>query len=67
MFINSDGRLGTTTSSQRFKQDIEPMAKTSEALFALKPVTFRYKKPLIPKVPHSLGWWPRTWKRSILI
>jgi hypothetical protein len=49
VFINSDGRLGTTTSSQRFKQDIEPMAKTSEALFALKPVTFRYKKAIDPQ------------------
>jgi len=44
VFINSSGRLGTTTSSQRFKQDIEPMAKTSEALFGLKPASFRYNK-----------------------
>ena len=46
VFINSDGRLGTTTSSRRFKEEIKPMERVSEALFALKPVTFRYKKEL---------------------
>jgi hypothetical protein len=32
------------TSSKRFKEDIKPMDKASEAILALKPVTFRYKK-----------------------
>jgi predicted RNase H-like nuclease (RuvC/YqgF family) len=32
------------TSSARFKDDIKPMANVSEAILALKPVTFRYKK-----------------------
>jgi len=42
----SDGRLGHTTvvASRRYKEDIKPMDKTSEALYALKPVTFRLKK-----------------------
>ena len=42
----SDGRLGHTAvvSSQRYKQDIKPLATTSEALYALKPVSFRLKK-----------------------
>ena len=44
VFINSDGKLGTATSSRRFKDEIKPMERASEALFALKPVTFRYKK-----------------------
>jgi hypothetical protein len=35
--------LGTVTSSKRFKEDIKPMAKASEAILALKPVTFQYK------------------------
>ena len=48
MFVNSDGKLGTTVSSRRFKDDIKPMAKTSEAILALKPVTFRYKKEFDP-------------------
>jgi trimeric autotransporter adhesin len=42
----SSGRLGFTTvvSSQRYKEDIKPLDKTSQALFALKPVSFRLKK-----------------------
>jgi len=46
VFINSAGQLGTATSSRRFKEDIKPMNKASEALFALEPVTFRYKKEI---------------------
>jgi hypothetical protein len=44
VFVNSDGKLGTTVSSRRFKDGIKPMDQTSEAILALKPVTFRYKK-----------------------
>jgi hypothetical protein len=42
----SDGRLGHTAvvSSQRYKHDIKPLATTSEALYALKPVSFRLKE-----------------------
>jgi hypothetical protein len=46
VFINTTtGQLGTTppSSSRRFKHDIKPMDKTSEAILALKPVTFHYK------------------------
>ena len=42
--INSNGQLGTKKSSAQFKDQIKPMDKTSEAIFALKPVTFLYKK-----------------------
>ena len=48
VFVNSAGKLGTTVSSARFKDDIKPMAKTSEAILALKPMTFRYKKEFDP-------------------
>jgi len=41
--IGSDNKLGTTVSSRRFKHDIKPIDKTSEAILALKPVTFHYK------------------------
>src|SRR6266478_4841499 len=41
--VNANGKLGTATSSERFKKDIKPMDKASEAVLALKPVTFRYK------------------------
>jgi hypothetical protein len=46
VFINANGKLGTLTSSQRFKDDIRPMEQASEALYDLKPVTFRYKKEI---------------------
>jgi hypothetical protein len=55
VFINSDNKLGTVTSSQRFKDDIKPMDKASEALLALKPVTFRYKKEIDPTGTPQLG------------
>jgi uncharacterized coiled-coil protein SlyX len=41
--VNSEGQLGTTPSSERFKDEIKPMDKISEAILALKPVTFHYK------------------------
>ena len=43
VFVNSNGKLGTFTSSRRFKKDVQPMDKSSEAILALKPVTFHYK------------------------
>src|SRR5581483_7703783 len=46
VYINSSGRLGAPGSSRRFKEDIKPIGKASEAILALKPVTFRYKKDL---------------------
>jgi hypothetical protein len=46
VLINFDGKLGTVISSQRFKEEIRAMDKNSEALFALKPVTFRYKQEI---------------------
>ena len=57
----TDGRLGfssagftTNVSSQRYKEDIKPMDKASEALLALKPVTFRLKGELDPS--HRPQW-----------
>jgi len=55
VFVNSDGKLGTTVSSRRFKDDIKPMDKASEAILALKPVTFRYKHELDPKGIPQFG------------
>src|SRR4029078_3669202 len=37
------------------KHDIQPMDKSSETLFALKPVTFRYKKDADPSQALSFG------------
>jgi hypothetical protein len=41
--VDANGQLGTATSSARFKKEIKPMDKTSEAILALKPVRFQYK------------------------
>jgi Chaperone of endosialidase len=43
VLIDSAGQLGTASSSRRFKKEIQPMDKASEAILALKPVTFHYK------------------------
>jgi hypothetical protein len=43
--IDSNGNLGTTSSSRRYKEDIQDMADASSGLLRLRPVTFRYKKP----------------------
>jgi hypothetical protein len=53
VYVNSNGRLGTATSSSRFKEGITPMAQASEKLFSLKPVTFRYKKGIDPEGPEG--------------
>jgi len=55
VLVNSNGRLGTMTSSARYKDEIKPMAKASEALFALTPVTFRYKKEIDSAGIQQLG------------
>ena len=55
VFIDSAGKLGTLTSSRRFKEGIKPMEQASEALFALKPVTFRYKKGIDPQGIPQFG------------
>jgi hypothetical protein len=44
--IDANGQLGVAPSSERFKDEIKPMNKASEAILALKPVTFRYKKEI---------------------
>ena len=55
VFIDANGKLGTVTSSARFKDDIKPMDKGSEALLALKPVTFHYKKEIDPTRTSQFG------------
>jgi trimeric autotransporter adhesin len=48
VIIDSSGHMGTIVSSERFKDSIKPMDKASEAILALQPVTFCYKKELDP-------------------
>jgi len=53
--VNASGQLGVVPSSQRFKDAVKPMDKASEAILALKPVIFCYKKELDPKGIPQFG------------
>ena len=55
VFINANGQLGTVQSSARFKEEIKPMDKASEAILALKPVTFHYEQELDPDSTPQFG------------
>jgi hypothetical protein len=55
VYVNSDNKIGTLVSSRRFKGEIKPMDKVSEAILALKPVTFRYKKEIEPNGTIMFG------------
>jgi hypothetical protein len=53
--VNGSGQLGVAASSIRFKEDIKPMDEASQALFALEPVTFHYKKEIDPARTAQFG------------
>ena len=53
--VNGSGQLGVAPSSARFKEAIKSMDNASEALFSLKPVTFRYKKGIDPQGIPQFG------------
>ncbi len=55
VIVSSNGQLGTVQSSARFKDDIKPMGKSSTAVLALNPVTFRYKHEIDPKGISQFG------------
>jgi trimeric autotransporter adhesin len=55
VIIDTNGHLGTVVSSVRFKDQIKPMDKASEAILALQPVTFRYKHELDPEGIPQFG------------
>jgi trimeric autotransporter adhesin len=42
VFVDKFNVVGIQVSSRRYKHDIQPMDKGSEAILALKPVTFKY-------------------------
>jgi hypothetical protein len=43
VMVTNQGQLGVATSAARYKENIQPMNESSEAVLSLKPVTFRYK------------------------
>jgi trimeric autotransporter adhesin len=53
--IDQNGKLGVLVSSARFKEDIKPMGDRSEAILALHPVSFRYKREIEPTRPPGFG------------
>ena len=53
--VNTSGQLGIRASSARFKEAIQSMDKSSEAILALHPVEFRYKKELDPNGTLQFG------------
>ena len=55
VIVDSSGHLGTVVSSAHYKDAIKPMDKASEAILALKPVTFRYKTALDPNAIPQFG------------
>jgi hypothetical protein len=55
VYVDADNKLGTLASTRRVKDDIKPMDKASEAILALKPVTFRFKHEIDPTSASQFG------------
>jgi len=55
VYINSNNKIGTLASTRRVKENIKPMEKASEAVLALKPVSFRYNKEIDPSGTPQFG------------
>jgi hypothetical protein len=53
-YVDQFNVLGFLPSSQRFKHDIKPMDKASEAILALKPVTFKYNSDKTGRTQYGL-------------
>src|SRR5262249_20719010 len=54
-YVPSDNRIGTLSSSRRYKEQIKPMGNTSEAIHPLRPVTFRYTREIDSARSLSFG------------
>ena len=55
VYVNALGKLGVQVSSRRFKDEIKAMEETSEVIYRLKPVSFRYKPEIEPTRPPGFG------------
>ena len=55
VYVDIDGKLGIQPSSRRSKEEIKPMEQASEAIYRLKPVSFRYKQEIEPTRPVGFG------------
>ena len=54
VYVDVNNVLGFLPSSQRFKHDIKPMDKASEALYGLKPVTYKYNGDEAARTQYGL-------------
>jgi hypothetical protein len=54
VLVDSNGQLGTLSSSRRFKRQIKPIDQASEAILALQPMTFHYKSDKTDKPQFGL-------------
>jgi hypothetical protein len=55
VLVSIGGQLGVAASSARFKKDIQSMNQASDALLALRPVTFQYKEEIDPQGIPQFG------------
>jgi hypothetical protein len=55
VYVDSNNKFGTLGSSRRYKDEIRPVAKASEVILSLQPVSFRYKKEIDPTRSLSFG------------
>lgn len=55
VYVTADNRIGTLSSSRRYKEQIKSMENASETIHALRPVTFRYKKEVDATRSLSFG------------
>jgi hypothetical protein len=55
VYVNSNGQLGTLTSSARFKEEVRDMSDASDVLLSLRPVAFRYKADIDPQSVPQFG------------
>src|SRR4030095_15593268 len=53
--VNTAGKIGTAPTSGRFKKNVKSIDDASDALFALRPVTFRYKQEIDPEGIQQFG------------
>lgn len=54
VLVDSNGQLGTISSSQRFKENIVDIGDLSSRLYGLRPVTFNYKADTSKKLTYGL-------------
>jgi hypothetical protein len=55
VYVTSDNRIGTLSSSRRYKDEIRPMEEASKAIHSLRPVRFRYKRKSIQRALSALA------------